>query len=1004
MEPARLRHIRQKLTPSGQFALRAARGALRSAPASLAALTCLMFVVGLSDTRLSPIEQRPVTRAVASDANQSGRLYVSVRTPKDKPIAEAIVGVFVERDRRFLLAGTGRTDHTGSSQLEQLALGKSWILVNKKGYARASSQLVISEKPRWVRVKLEREHELKVRVEDEEGQALAQATVLVEARDPLPFGALTDQAGTAQLKRLGPPPWDVRAAARGYESATRSGVTGPLTLTLRKLGSLSVRVIDKGGQPVRGAEIDIAGSGLWPPRQATTDAGGVATISGLSAGSYDLRASEGQRVSPTIVGFRLDRGETRKLTLELEQGQMVRIIVTDGDSDDAPGVRAADVVLTEGGVSSFPWLGRTNEGGQVVLGPILETRATAMAMKEGYVSRTAVPVPQEITGPLKIALQKGATLSGRVVDERGFPIDGASVEVRGTDSYGMPILDTPLSHSAQQQYFEWSLGGPKRLIPMGELGVLPGPLPPIPDQWFVEGGIVTREADVWGDLFREQLFAWITNDRGRFTATPVTPGRVRAFVHHPDYLSSTSDTVELKPGGSAEVTVVLHGGAMLEGKVVDWLDRPLGQVRVRLFAQTGGFDQSTYSAEDGSFAFAAVPGQVVATLARPETPFLPVLRKALTVSDERREIVLKLPERREALTVRVADAHGIAVNSAQVTLLSLQPEVPLRRTLFTGLDGEATFNDVVGLRVRVSVQAAGYASRSLDSSAAPAELLVELAEGVLVEGRITAVRGRRAVEGATVTLVAGGERKTTKTDDVGTYHFEQVPEGPVLLLVEHPEFAEAEATATVNDTGRSDRPFELPDIDLAEAKSASGTVVDQQGAPVAGARVGVGLVPRFVPASGEPKGTSVTDSAGRFTLTGLAGQVLTLEAYAVHAGEGTVEVDLSRGSVDDARIVLSGPEELAEPSSGGSLAVTLGERGQAPNIRVVIAQVATGSEAEKAGLLAGDELELIDGTPPADMHDARRRLSGPMGNTVVVTVNRDGDSQSYRVTLQAVQN
>ncbi len=35
------------------------------------------------------------------------------------------------------------------------------------------------------------------------------------------------------------------------------------------------------------------------------------------------------------------------------------------------------------------------------------------------------------------------TLVGDVVDARGFPIDGASIEIVGTDGSGLPISETP---------------------------------------------------------------------------------------------------------------------------------------------------------------------------------------------------------------------------------------------------------------------------------------------------------------------------------------------------------------------------------------------------------------------------------------------------------------------------------------------------------------------------------------------------------------------------------
>ena len=84
-------------------------------------------------------------------------------------------------------------------------------------------------------------------------------------------------------------------------------------------------------------------------------------------------------------------------------------------------------------------------------------------------------MPDVTKEPVRIALLRGATLRGDVVDARGFPIDGASIEVIGTDTFGLPIAETPLLSAFRNTHFDWSLAGPLALIPAGELGVMPGP-------------------------------------------------------------------------------------------------------------------------------------------------------------------------------------------------------------------------------------------------------------------------------------------------------------------------------------------------------------------------------------------------------------------------------------------------------------------------------------------------------------------------------------------------
>ena len=81
---------------------------------------------------------------------------------------------------------------------------------------------------------------------------------------------------------------------------------------------------------------------------------------------------------------------------------------------------------------------------------------------------------------------------------------------------------------------------------------------------------------------------WVTRADGTFTASPVTPGRVRARVQHPAYVDGLSDSVMLAPGAEAEVHVVFRS-IFLEG-----LARPMAGVRlilrklVQKFKRLGG--------------------------------------------------------------------------------------------------------------------------------------------------------------------------------------------------------------------------------------------------------------------------------------------------------------------------------------------------------------------------------------------------------------------------------
>ena len=81
--------------------------------------------------------------------------------------------------------------------------------------------------------------------------------------------------------------------------------------------------------------------------------------------------------------------------------------------------------------------------------------------------------------------------------------------------------------------------------------------------------------------------------------------------------------------------------------------------------------------------------------------------------------------------------------------------------------------------------------------------------------------------------------------------------------------------------------------------------------------------------------------------------------------------------------------------------MTLGETSEPRD--VVIVAVAEGSEAERAGLVPGDVVVDIDGTRVGTIEAARRRLSGPVADDVVVRVRRGERVEVFRVGREAVR-
>jgi S1-C subfamily serine protease len=256
-----------------------------------------------------------------------------------------------------------------------------------------------------------------------------------------------------------------------------------------------------------------------------------------------------------------------------------------------------------------------------------------------------------------------------------------------------------------------------------------------------------------------------------------------------------------------------------------------------------------------------------------------------------------------------------------------------------------------------------------------------------------------------VTLRGAGTRKSTLSDADGNYRFPSVPPGPVELSVTHPDYASASAHAEVTRTGRGDRPFELPAIDLSEPGEIEGQVLDSDGRPVEGARVAIGLAPAYLPAGALPAGVALSDAGGNFTLRGIGEGTVRIGAHATGVGRGAADAVSVQAGRATRGVTIRLSERVSEddPLAPAGVAVTLAERGSGADVKVSVVQVASGSEAERGGLLAGDVLERVDGQPATSMADARAHLAGREGSDVSLEVVRAGARLRLSVRREAVR-
>ena len=282
---------------------------------------------------------------------------------------------------------------------------------------------------------------------------------------------------------------------------------------------------------------------------------------------------------------------------------------------------------------------------------------------------------------------------------------------------------------------------------------------------------------------------------------------------------------------------------------------------------------------------------------------------------------------------------------------------------------------------------------------------MKLVPGENLKGEVRDARGR-PIPGADIAIHSDVGIRHTRTDKKGQFGTSDLAPGRIALLATAEGFAPASKTIDISaSNGR--RPTEAPPLELEEEAVVEGVVTDAKGEPIAGARVAKDAVPVFLAVGsvgGAGRGTS-SDAKGRFRLGSLPEGEITLEAYVPEIGRAQLRnVSVRRGKTTDVgKIVVVGEKESRQgPGARGGVAITLGETGGDVH-EVVVVQVAEGSEAERAGLVPGDLLVEVSGKAVHAIDEARARLSGAVGDDVLVRIKRGESNVVLRVGREEVR-
>jgi protocatechuate 3,4-dioxygenase beta subunit len=364
----------------------------------------------------------------------------------------------------------------------------------------------------------------------------------------------------------------------------------------------------------------------------------------VEAGGLGILETERQVPEDGRAVLALD-GESRTLTG----------IVTDGTGRPQAGARVAlggaglrwtrTASSDANGIFAVPGLG----SGRFTLRAVLGQRASAptVVVFEGASLR-----PTHV----RLTLQPGIFVEGRVVDDTGKPLVDATVDVMAMPSDDLPmsarsgrdgrfrlgpvapgkhqvlarlddyvLLDAPEPRLGARptESFELRLARTARVSgrvldesgqPMvgllvysicliggrDDLVVIPGPLPLAAEAAGLPVGTLLRPGGVRSGP---------TDKTGRFSLTGLAPGRTRIEILHPDKLPLRREPLLLAPGDVRDLgDLTMLTGAALTGKVVDEQERPVegAVVEAKLAGRTAHYPVRATTDANGQF-FLRVP-------------------------------------------------------------------------------------------------------------------------------------------------------------------------------------------------------------------------------------------------------------------------------------------------------------------------------------------------------------------------------------------------------------
>lgn len=675
----------------------------------------------------------------------------------------------------------------------------------------------------------------------------------------VPGASPTGADGRFAIAHLEPGRYRVRVTGAGLLAAELRMVAVPsedTRIVVARQVSIAGTVTD-GGKAVVNANVGIRGDPIGGTLELKTDTKGAFVASDLPEGRYQVFAWRSQLAARTVRVSRLGARPFSPVELRLEAGAIVigRII----DRDEGTGIAAA-IELRPSGDDQAPRYARSGDDGVFRIEGVPNGRWIADAFAPGYISPGGVEL-EAGKGVPELALLRGGTVEGRVLDGDGNPVAGASVRAltvgpnpteisaqvdqdqlrrfSGRTAAPAPV-DTATAFSADPQF-----------VPRGELGVLLGPIPPIPPPGTAAarpaaiidprlagaGGLLGEPPPLPGDPAKASL--WTTGADGRYRIRGIARAKLHVVASAAGYAEARSRQVSVATGEVIDnVDIVLNAGTFVFGTVKDARGTPVVGAQVTAKPEVG-LPLEAFADGDGNYRLGPVGGKLeLSATAYGHVGATRVIdvapAKGHAAAERREDIVLDTAD--AILAGTLDDAAGAAIAGATLEIVAAAggpASGGVGRTGVTGDDGTFSIDMLPNGHVRVRITHPDYPPDEVDAAASTTggRVRLRLALGGQVEGVLLDAATGDPLPGMTIDgRGPAGATADATTDVKGLWKLGPLRPGAWHIDVRLPGYIPITRDVAV-PVSRAPGQTSVRDvrIDLARGALVGGTVRDRRG-------------------------------------------------------------------------------------------------------------------------------------------------------------------------------